>query len=70
MVNVRCSGFNDKIWMYVAEYAKMKGMSRCEALEQIVVEHMRVVAEAQRRFDEKVLTEAKKKMGGKEEGNV
>jgi len=53
MVNVRCSNFNDKIWSYVAEYAKRKRMSRCEALEEIVIEHMKVVAEAQRRMYEK-----------------
>jgi len=53
MVNVRCPNFNDTVWMYVAEYAKRKRISRCEALEQIVTEHMRFVAEAQRKLYEK-----------------
>jgi len=52
MVNVRCSKFNDTIWNYVAEYAKRKRISRCEALEQIVIEHMRVVAEATKKMYE------------------
>jgi hypothetical protein len=56
MVSVRCPHFNDTIWNYVAEYAKRKGITRCEALEQIVIEHMKVVAEAQARIYE----EAKK----------
>jgi hypothetical protein len=53
MVNVRCADFNDTIWNYVAEYAKRKGIARCEALEQIVIEHMKVVAEAQTKMYEK-----------------
>ncbi|MDH5267236.1 MAG: hypothetical protein OEW62_06110 [Candidatus Bathyarchaeota archaeon] len=56
MVNVRCPNFNDTIWLYVTEYAKRKGMSRCEALQEIVTEHMRFVAETQRKLYE----EAKK----------
>ncbi len=47
MVNVRCPNFNDAVWNYVAEYAKRKRIPRCEALQQIVIEHMKVVAEAQ-----------------------
>ncbi len=47
MVDVRCPNFNDAVWNYVAEYAKRKRITRCEALEQIVIEHMKVVAEAQ-----------------------
>jgi hypothetical protein len=53
MVNVRCPNFNDSVWSYVAEYAKRKRISRCEALQEIVVEHMKVVAEAQRKIYEK-----------------
>ena len=56
MVNVRCPDFNGTVWNYVAEYAKRKGISRCEALQRIVIEHMKVVAEAQKKFYE----EAKK----------
>ena len=53
MVNVRCPKFDDNIWVYVAEYAKLKGISRCEALEQIVQEHMKMVADAQQKLYEK-----------------
>jgi hypothetical protein len=53
MVDVRCPNFNDTIWNYVAEYAKRKGITRCKALEQIIVEHMKVLAEAQTKMYEK-----------------
>jgi hypothetical protein len=53
MVDVRCSEFDDVVWTYVAEYARRKGISRCEALRSIVVEHMKVVAEAQKKVYEK-----------------
>lgn len=53
MVDVRCPDFDDTVWNYVAEYAKRKGISRCEALQQIVIEHMKVLAEAQKKaYDE------------------
>jgi hypothetical protein len=58
MVNVRCPDFNDTVWNYVAEYAKRKGITRCAALEQIVIEHMKVVAEAQNKAYEKVKNNA------------
>ena len=41
MVDVRCPGFNDVVWSYVAEYAVRKRVSRCKALEQIVIDHMK-----------------------------
>lgn len=53
MVDVRCANFNDTEWRYVAEYAKRKGITRCEALEQIVMEHMKFLAEVQRKLYEK-----------------
>jgi len=43
LVDVRCPGFNDVVWSYVAEYAVRSRVSRCKALEQIVVEHMKFV---------------------------
>ncbi len=43
MVDVRCPGLNDVVWSYVAEYAVRKRVSRCKALEQIVVDHMKFV---------------------------
>ncbi len=53
MVDVRCPDFDDIVWNYVAEYAKRKRISRCEALKQIVIEHMKIVAEAQQKSYEK-----------------
>jgi hypothetical protein len=46
MVDVRCPDFDDTVWNYVAEYAKRKRISRCEALEHIVIEHIKTVADA------------------------
>ena len=43
MVDVRCQGFNDVVWSYVAEYAVRRKMTRCEALGQIVIDHMRLL---------------------------
>lgn len=53
MVNVRCPKFDDTTWVYVVKYAELKGISRCKALEKIVQEHMKMVAEAQRKIYEK-----------------
>lgn len=53
MVNVRCPDFDDTVWNYVAGYAKKKRISRCAALQQIVIEHMKIVAEAQNKAYEK-----------------
>ena len=53
MVDVRCTKFNSDMWAYVTKYAELKRISRCEALERIVEEHMKIVAEAQRRLYEK-----------------
>ena len=45
MVDVRCPTFDDVVWKYVADYANLKRISRCEALTQIVIEHMKFTAE-------------------------
>lgn len=42
--SVRCETFNDLLWTYVAEIAKRKKISRCDALQDIVEEHMRFMA--------------------------
>jgi hypothetical protein len=47
MVDVRCRNFNNTLWAYVAENARLRKISRCEALEMIVEEHMRILAEKQ-----------------------
>ncbi len=43
MVDVRCPGFNDVVWSYVAEYAVRRRVSRCKALEEIVIDHMKFI---------------------------
>jgi len=49
MVDVRCREFNSDIWGYVAENARLRKLSRCEALQQIVLEHMYFMADEQTR---------------------
>ena len=49
MVDVRCKDFDNTIWGYVAENAKLRGISRCKALEKIVTEHMKFLAEEQKK---------------------
>lgn len=53
MVNIRCPKFDDTTWIYVVKYAELKGISRCKALEKIVQEHMKILAETQRKIYEK-----------------
>lgn len=53
MVNVRCTNFDDSLWHYVVENARLRGVSRCEALELIVKEHIQFFAEAQREWMER-----------------
>lgn len=48
MVDVRCKDFNDVLWTYVVENANRRGISRCEALQEIVNEHMKFLMEAQK----------------------
>ena len=43
MVDVRCREFENDLWMYVAEYARLRRMSRCKALEHIILEHMKFI---------------------------
>ena len=47
MVFVKCDSFEDNVWDYVVEYAHRRGMTRCEALEQIVREHVQLVSQIQ-----------------------
>lgn len=55
MVDIRCTGFDDAVWGYVVENARMRKMPRSKALEQIVKEHMRFMAEAQQKKMEESL---------------
>jgi hypothetical protein len=48
MVDVRCKDFNDVLWTYVVENANRRRISRCEALQEIVKEHMKFLMEAQK----------------------
>jgi len=50
MPSVRCENFDDLLWTYVSEIAKIRRVSRCKALQNVVEEHMRFMAlEEQRR---------------------
>ena len=44
MVDVRCRDLDNDLWTYVAEYARLKKMTRCKALEQIIKEHMKFIS--------------------------
>lgn len=48
MVDVRCKNFNDVLWTYVVENASRRGISRCEALQEIVKGHMKFLMKAQK----------------------
>ncbi len=62
MVTIRCEDFSPLFWSYVSEIAKRKQISRCEALEEIVWEHMRFVErEYKRRTQERKKLDTKKK---------
>ena len=48
MVDVRCKDFDDTIWAYVVENARVRNLSRCETLQQIVLEHMKFMYQEQK----------------------
>lgn len=54
MVDVRCKDFDDDLWAYVVENARLRNLSRCKALEQIVLEHMKFLEKIQRERLEKI----------------
>lgn len=54
MVDVRCKNFNDIFWAYVVENADRRGITRCEALQEIVKEHMKFLVEAQKERMERI----------------
>jgi hypothetical protein len=48
---IRCENINSIHWAYVTEYAKKRRLSRCDALEKIIEEHIRFTArEHERRY--------------------
>lgn len=53
MVNVRCSNFDNELWFYVQENARIRGINRCEALEAIVREHIKLLSKFQHEWLEK-----------------
>jgi len=53
MVDVRCTNFDDELWFYVQENARLRGLTRCEALEAIVREHIQLLAKFQQEWLEK-----------------
>jgi predicted DNA-binding ribbon-helix-helix protein len=62
MPSVRCELFDDLLWTYVAEVAKRRKMTRCKALEKIVEEHIRFMAEIElQKKSDKTIHDKKKK---------
>lgn len=53
MPNIRCDSFNDLLWAYVTDIAKIKKISRCKALEEVIKEHMKFMALEQQRRGKK-----------------
>ena len=47
MVDVRCRDLDSDLWEYVVEYARLRKMSRCEALGRIILEHMKFLYDEQ-----------------------
>ena len=48
MVDIRCKDFNEILWAYVVENANRRRITRCEALEAIVTEHMKFFVKTQK----------------------
>ena len=61
MPSVRCELFNDLLWTYVAEVAKRRKMTRCKALEKIVEEHIRFMADIELQKEKRAVKHGKKK---------
>jgi len=61
MPSVRCESFNDLLWTYVAEVAKRRKMTRCKALEKIIEEHIRFMADIELQKERRVVEHGKKK---------
>ncbi|MGI0086812.1 MAG: hypothetical protein ACREBI_02480 [Nitrosotalea sp.] len=54
MPNIRCDSFNDLLWAYVTDIAKIRKISRCKALATVIEEHMKFMALAQQKKGRKV----------------
>ena len=61
MPTVRCESFNDLLWRYVAEIARLRKIPRCDALQRIVEEHMKFMAEKQEEMEAKKREKKKEK---------
>ena len=61
MPSIRCDSFNDLLWAYITDIAKIRKISRCKALETVIEEHMKFMALEQQRRGRKV---GKKKKEG------
>ena len=53
MPSIRCESFNELLWAYITDIAKIKKISRCKALETVIKEHMKFMALAQQTRGEK-----------------
>ena len=61
MPTVRCESFNDLLWRYVTEIARLRKIPRCDALQRIVEEHMKFMAEKQEEMEAKKREKKKEK---------
>ena len=53
MPSIRCESFNELLWAYITDIAKIRKVSRCKALEKVIEEHMKFMALAQQAKGEK-----------------
>ena len=49
MPSIRCESFNELLWAYITDIAKIRKISRCKALETVIEEHMKFMALAQQK---------------------
>ena len=61
MPSVRCESFDDLLWTYVTEIARLKKIGRCEALQRVVEEHMKFMAMKQQEREAGKNSKKKKK---------
>ena len=61
MPTVRCESFNDLLWKYVTEIARLRKIPRCDALQRVVEEHMKFMAEKQEEMEAKKREKKKEK---------
>lgn len=53
MPSIRCESFNELLWAYITDIAKIRKIRRCKALETVIEEHMKFMALAQQNIGKK-----------------